>query len=139
MAPTKGKVLAIDYGEKMIGLASGELEFRIAFPRAVLLNRGLAKLVSEISAIVQEENVQLIVIGLPLNMEEGQSENLLTLQIKNFVAALQEALPTITIELVDERLSTFEASKYRADLKKGDRLDSHAAMVILNRYFSSSI
>ncbi len=62
----KGKVLAIDYGSKRIGIATGDLELKMAFPRDIIKNKG--GILKEILDLVNELDVKLIVIGFPLNM-----------------------------------------------------------------------
>lgn len=127
----KGKVLAIDYGTRRIGLASGDFEFKIAFPRDILKNNEgtLAKILD----ICEELEVSLVVIGLPLNMHDEHEENPVLKEVEIFADKIRAA--GYEVELIDERLSSFEASHLAA---KGDRLDAHAAQVILQRYFDAS-
>lgn len=126
----KGKVLAIDYGSKRIGVASGDLEFKIAFPRDVLENKG--DIVGLLKALCDELEVVLLVVGLPLSMQESQASNPLLKEVNKFVERLKKF---VEVELVDERLSSFEA---REKMDGARQVDAQAAQVILQRYFDAS-
>lgn len=128
------KVLAVDYGTKNIGLASGDTEFKIAFPRDVIENRGLEKVVKDVVAVVEEIDAELVVVGMPYSMREGQAVNEVKYEVEEFVVALGGA--GIDCELVDERLSTFEA---KSKTGRRDKVDAAAAQVILQRYFDSLV
>lgn len=125
-----GKILAIDYGSKRIGLASGDLEHKIAFPRDVLENKG--NVFERIVGLCNELQVVLVVVGWPLSMKEEQQKNPILKGVRSFVNDLGRS--GFRVELVDERLSSFEAAGKK--LEKGP-LDAHAAQIILQRYFDS--
>ncbi len=131
----KGKVLAIDYGTKRVGIATGDLELKMAFPRTIIKNKG--DLFHDILDFVNELDVKLIVIGLPLNMEEGHKENPIMKDVVKLVEKLEKE--GLQVETVDERLSSFEAEGLTKPPKKGynRRLDAHAAQIILQRYFDN--
>lgn len=134
------KVLAIDYGSKRVGLASGESEFGMAFPREVLLNDGLGDLVSRVLGIVYEIEAEVVVVGLPLSMHDGQTDNPILSDVNEFVQALSSSLEGVKVVLFDERLSSFEADEIMDKIKNevGAKLigrDAYAACVILQRYF----
>ena len=139
----KGKVLAIDYGKKRVGVASGDLGFRIAFPRDVIENKGIPDLVEKITALAGELFAVLIVIGLPLNMDEKHLENKVMQEVKRFTSELGEKLKDVEIQLLDERLSTFEADKLMKEAKAASKepfgRDAYAAQVILQRFFDKSV
>jgi putative holliday junction resolvase len=133
----KAKVLAIDYGTKRVGLASGNFSLKIASPKGILQNKG-KNLFLEIIDFCREWEVDLIVVGLPLNMREDQEENEMIRNVNYFVKKLKENLEEtddlkeIEIELFDERLSSFEADSLKGDAQ---HKDDFAAQVILQRYF----
>jgi putative Holliday junction resolvase len=131
----KGKVLAIDYGTRRVGIATGDLELKMAFPRTIIENKG--DLFHDILDFVNELDVKLIVIGLPLNMEEGHKENPIMKDVVKLVEKLGKE--GLQVETVDERLSSFEAEGLTKSPKKGynRRLDAHAAQIILQRYFDN--
>lgn len=137
----KGKVLAVDYGSKRVGIATGDFEFGIAFPRDVFENKSLEELMSLIKDLVVELSIVLIVVGLPLNMSEEHSENKIFKGVLHFVDELKKSV-NVEVELFDERLSTFEASalmKEAKEFKSGDlKKDAYAAQIILQRFFDKS-
>lgn len=138
----KGKVLSIDYGKRHVGIATGDFEFKIAFPRVVLFNSGIEGLVKEIVNICNELQVVFIVIGLPLNMRADDFENAIMKDIRLFVEELKKSLETgVEIEFFDERLSSFEADELVSEMAnkfgKTEKLeqDAYAAQIVLQRFF----
>ncbi len=130
------KVLAIDFGTKRVGLATGDTELRVAVPKGVLRNNG--ELLDRLEKIIREGGIGKVIVGLPLTPsgKEGQRAKL----VREFVKKLKERLPYLDIELRDERYSTYEAESRLADLpprKRREILDSVAAQVILEDYLHS--
>lgn len=137
------RVLAVDYGLKRVGLASGNSEARIAFPKDVILRKSDDQVVDELLRICREEGYDIVVFGMPYNMDGSKSSQHEITQkfIEKFKRTLEssELRSVLKIEMVDERLSSFEADEYIEDLadskrKIGER-DMLAAKVILDRYF----
>lgn len=135
----RGKILAIDYGTKHIGLATGDLDVKIAFPRDVLENKKGVE--DRIYSLCEELGVKKIILGLPLSMRGEQKRNFLLEEVEKFVDLLKKRLGALEmdIELFDERLSSFEAEQLTGKDARtaGERLDAHAAQVILQRYFDT--
>lgn len=134
------KVLSLDYGKKRVGVASGDTEFGIAFPRMVIENKGLSGLIEKIKDICDELGVSKIVVGLPLNMDREEEDNEMVVEVRYFVKELREVLVEVEVEFFDERLSSFEANKLLDDVKKhSGKLslgkDAYAAQIILQRFF----
>ena len=125
---TDVRYLALDVGDRRIGLAVGDDAFGItrALP-TFRRSRRLAADVERISAIVRGEEVGALVIGLPLTLrgEEGPQ----ALRVRRFASALEPiGLP---IDLYDERNTTAEAVRRGA---QDD--DAGAARVLLEDYMS---
>ena len=139
----KGKVLALDYGKKRIGVASGDFELKIAFPREIIENREINYVVSKLSALCEELGVGIVIVGLPLNMEDGQKENAIMADVKIFVDTFRKVVgDKIEVLLFDERLSSFEAKALAMASSKPVRgkkilVDAHAAQIILQRFFDN--
>ncbi len=128
------RYLAIDYGTKRTGLAICDAGETLASPLAVIESN--RKLLTKIAEIVEAENVEAIVLGLPLNMDgtEGPQTKL----VLKFADQLQAHL-SIPVYLHDERLSSFAAEEKLApaDLTRGKqkkRLDAVAAAEILEAF-----
>ena len=140
---SKGKAVCIDYGKKRIGVATGGLDMKIAFPKEVFENNGFDKVVSRLLELVSESGANLLVLGYPLSMEEGQ-RNLMMKEVEKLEEALKNVLPKeVEVVLFDERLSSFEAQDVFKDLRekgivsRGTADDSYAAQITLQRYFDS--
>lgn len=128
------KVLAIDYGTRYVGIATGSTETRIAFPREVILNKSRAFLMAEVTKICKDYEIDLIVIGWPQNMND-EVETPIMKEVKKFSEEL-ELFSHIAVELFDERLSTFEAKQMMEGFD-GKRVDSQSAQIILQRFFNN--
>ncbi|MHC4509408.1 MAG: Holliday junction resolvase RuvX [Planctomycetota bacterium] len=128
------RYLAIDYGTRRTGLAICDAAETIASPLAVI--EGREELPSKIAEIVEAQDVEAVVLGLPVNMDrsEGPQAKL----VLKFAEQLRALLP-IPVHLQDERLSSFGAEEKLApaNLTKGKqkkRLDAVAAAEILEAF-----
>ena len=121
------KYLGIDYGSKRIGVALSDAEGMIAFPRTTISNNAIS--LSELTKLIEEENVSTIVIG-DTRAFSG-SENPITKESEEFMGQLQRAteLPIVT---AFEVWSSVEASRYAPKGHEHD--DAAAAAIILQRY-----
>jgi putative Holliday junction resolvase len=120
------KYLGIDWGEKRIGLAIGDDETKIASPFKI------AKDLDEVLQTVQDEDIEVIVLGKPLSIKNYQ------LRIKNdsfniFFSELKNKVK-IPVEIIDERLSSKAADALIGDKKTKVPRDMAAAMLILQNY-----
>ena len=131
----KGKVLAIDYGKRRIGIASGDLEVGIAFPRTVIENKSREYVLGQLLKICSDIQVKMIIVGLPLSMQEDQRENRIMKDLKSFIENLKVAMKDIEVVLFDERLSSFEADQLMSEYNMKGPDDSYAAQIILQRFF----
>jgi putative Holliday junction resolvase len=130
------RVLAIDYGSQRIGLALSDPTGTLARPLPFLPAKADAKLAREIAALAAKEQVARILLGLPRHMSGELGEA--AAKVQAFAAVLKQATP-IPLQLVDERLTTVQASRQLheagrdARAQKG-RIDSEAAAVLLQGY-----
>jgi putative Holliday junction resolvase len=130
------RILAIDYGSTRIGLALSDPTGTLARPLPFIPAKADAKLAREIAALVEKEHVELILLGLPRHMNGALGEAATLVQA--FAAILGQATP-IRIKLIDERLSTVQASRQLQEAGKNTRaqrgrIDSEAAAVLLQGY-----
>lgn len=128
------RYLAIDYGGKRTGLALCDRSEMIASPIAVIEIPALV--IQKILAIIKDEQVEAVVVGLPMNMDgtEGQAAK----AVRSFAKELA-ARTAVPIIFHDERLSSFEAEEKLAAAdftrkKKKKRLDAVAAAGILQSF-----
>ncbi len=134
-----GRILAIDYGQKRVGLA-------VTDPLQIAAN-GLDTVLSQelfayLRAYVQKETVDTFVVGLArqLNGEDSDSMKL----IRPFVTGLQRAFPDIPVVMYDERFTSALAHQtlLSSGAKKKDRqnkalVDKIAATILLQSYLAS--
>ncbi len=139
-APTGSRVvLAIDFGLRRIGIATGNLLTRTATPLATLhAARGIPW--AELDALVRDWQPGAILIGIPGTGAGGAIES----RIRELIDEL-EARYTLPVESVDEALSSRAAqSELRERRRSGhlrrrvgkDRVDSHAACLIAEQWMS---
>ena len=126
------RYLAIDYGSRRTGLAICDKSETIVSPLAVIDSR--KGLLEKIIDIIKSENVEAVVVGLPLNMDDSKGPQA-QLSMK-FAEQLQTKL-RIPVYLQDERLSSFAAEEKLAPAQytrgeKKKRLDAIAAAEILD-------
>lgn len=130
------RVLALDLGEKRIGLAVSDPEGLLAGGRGVYSRRGLEEDLAYLERLVVEEGIGEIVLGLPRNMDGSLGEQAKrALEFKQ----LLEARLGLPVVLFDERLTTAEAERVllEADLSRRRRKrlrDGLAAVLILQAY-----
>ena len=99
------RYLAIDYGNKRTGLAICDPAETIASPLAVIAGQK-EELLEKIVNVVKAENVEAIVLGLPLNMDDSQGHQARI--VFQFAERLKQRF-NIPVHFQDERLSTFSA------------------------------
>ncbi|MBD3360155.1 MAG: Holliday junction resolvase RuvX [Candidatus Buchananbacteria bacterium] len=127
------KYLGIDYGDKKIGLAIADSETKIASPYKILTNS--KDILSKISEICQEEDIDKIIIGLPLTLKSSTSKQ--TKIVLNFIDKLKKIIDLPIIEQ-DERLSSGYAKELIKQMKIKHLDDDVAAMIILQSYLDEN-
>ena len=130
-----GRLLAIDYGARRVGLALSDPLKMIASPYRTIINNNITILIEEIITIVAAEDVELTIIGLPLGMAGQKTEQ--TKKVEEFVDKLTDR--GIIIKYEDERWSSVAAkrSMKEQNIKSGynkDLVDQTAAAIFLQQY-----
>ncbi len=134
----KGRILAIDWGTKKIGVAISDEMRIIATPLPTLEAKPVDALFSKIRKIVEAENVKTVLIGLPINIDGSMSVS--SKMAREFGEKLRNLIQRkINIIYIDERLTTWEArlllKQFGEKVKvKSGRLDQIAAATILQDY-----
>lgn len=121
-------IIAIDFWKKRVWIAV-TVQW-IAIPHKII-ERHL--ILPEIKKIIKDRNVSTIVLWDPLNMDWSISET--SKKVREFSDSLSSLFPDIKIILLDERLSSFEASFVNDKIWEKDDI---AASIILSSYLSSS-
>ncbi len=134
------RALGIDPGSKRIGLAVSDLSGTIASPLMVLQrSKSRQHDLHELARIARDEEAEVIVIGLPLNMDGSQG--------KAAKAAVAEGrrlatLVDVPIEMHDERLTTVTAERSMLDaglnaIERRKVVDKIAAAIMLQSWLDS--
>lgn len=127
-----GYILAVDYGDKRVGLAIGHTVARIPRPLRTLQNG--PNLIADIETATAQEQLLGLVVGLPRNMDGSLGPQAAKCQAFGEELATRLQLP---LAYVEETLSTIEAERYMQDPgAKAAGLDAAAAACILERYFT---
>jgi putative Holliday junction resolvase len=133
------RVLGIDFGERRIGLAVSDPTGTLASPLPTLKRRaGKRPPLAALSEIVRDNDVEAIVVGLPLTLEGGDSD--WTQAVRNVAKALGERTG-LPVHLIDERLTSVRAEKAVRSLglpkkkrEEKERVDAAAAVLILQAW-----
>ncbi len=132
------KVLAVDYGTKYIGLAFGDTNLRIAVPLYAVKNDGEGAF-KRIAREVEERNVSLIIVGLPLTPSGREGQR--AVEVRSFVERIREYVPEhVELLLWDERYTTQEAERLIMEMgwkKRKELKDSLSAYVMLLEYIEN--
>ncbi len=129
-------ILSVDYGDVRTGIAVCDKLEILASPVCVITERNQQRLIEKISAIATEKKAELIVVGLPKNMDSSEGE-----RAQKCIALGNElsAATGLSVVMRDERLSTVSAhnilntTNTRGKNRKAV-VDSVAAVIILQDY-----
>jgi len=134
------RLISLDHGSRRIGVAVGDTETGMAFARAAIVRRSLATDLAAIEGLIGAEAAQIVVIGLPLNMDATEGDQ------AALVRAFGERLVArgMKIAYQDERLSSWEAGERlreagRRPRRESGELDSTAARLILQQYLDARL
>lgn len=131
------RVLAVDFGDKRIGLAVSDETGRVVVPVGVIARRSDAHAAALVAAAAKERDAVRIVVGHPVNMDG--SEGAWARRVRNFARRLEEA-SSLPVDLHGEGLTTVAAERNLIDAGLGARRreaarDAEAAAVLLRDYF----
>lgn len=138
----KKHILAIDYGHKFTGLSN----YKVGIDPFILLYGRIKyesdeQLIKELSLIIEDEFVEVLVLGIP-RFTDGK-ESKMTQTVKDFGKKLSQST-VIPVYFIDETLTTFEAEErmkndpkfnFQVDMKQ---IDAVAASIILEEFVNSS-
>lgn len=123
-------ILALDYGEKRVGVAKGSDETKLAIPSCIIENKDDNFVISKITEIINNDDINLLLIGLPIGLSGDNTKQ--TEVINKFIILLEKSV-NIPIVTIDERLTSRNADSLFNDNKKR-RIDDVAAMIMLQNY-----
>lgn len=131
------RCLGIDHGTRRIGLAYGD-DIGVATPLVALTSPDPAKQWAGLAALVRERRITDVVVGHPINMDGTSGPK--ALEVEAFAARIRSEFG-VTVHLVDERLTSYEAessippAKRRA-VRRSGLVDSRAATLILQDFLN---
>ena len=129
--------MGIDFGEVRIGIALSDPLQIISQPFRVIPNT--ENTISEIRRIIKSENVEKIILGLPLNLEGEDTKK--TQEVREFSEILKDSV-NIPVIFWDERYTTVEANEQLKKMGYGIAesrkvIDKVAASIILKSYMEN--
>ena len=130
------RILALDHGSKRIGVAVSDELKMIAQPLEFIPAEPIAGVLARLQELIRDKEVELILVGLPRNMDGSYGPA--ALKVQEFIAALKShtALP---VKSWDERLTSVQANRLliqgnvRRDKRK-EKVDAMAAAILLQSY-----
>ena len=133
------RVLGIDHGTKRIGIALSDPSGTIALPLEYVLAEPFANFLSRLKELIREKQVEMILVGMPRNMDGSYGPA--AAKVQEFVAVLKETI-AIPIKTWDERLTSAQANRFllQADVRRKDRkekVDKAAAAILLQSFLDS--
>ena len=130
------RILALDHGSKRIGVAVSDETKTIAQPLEYIPAEPFADFLARLKELFVEKEVDLVLIGLPRNMDGSYGPA--AQKVQTFIAVLKTAI-TVPIKTWDERLTSAQANrvliqaKVRRDKRK-EKVDKMAAAILLQSY-----
>ena len=134
-----GRLLALDVGERRIGVALSDPMHVIASPYSIIDRKITPDYKTEIQKLIFEKDVEALVIGLPLTLKNRVSKQ--TKKVQAIIEELSSDL-TVPIHTIDERLSSISAQDalklkgVKTGHNKGE-IDKTAAAIFLQEFLDS--
>ena len=130
------RVLAVDYGDSRIGLAVSDMLGIIASPVGTVKSVGMRGDVDMLAAKAKELNAEVIVLGLPLNMDGSEGERA---EKTRKLGSVLNKVSGIEVSYMDERLTTVSAERTLDEAgmrwdKRKNVVDTISAQIILQTY-----
>jgi putative Holliday junction resolvase len=133
------RILALDHGTKRIGVAVSDELKMIAQPLEYILAEPSADFLARLKELIHEKEVELILVGMPRNMDGTYGPA--AQKVQEFVAVLKGAL-SVPIKFWDERLTSAQANRLLIQgnvrrNKRKEKVDKMAGAILLQSYLDS--
>lgn len=133
------RILALDLGEKRIGIAVSDKLNVIAQGLETIERKGTEDTLNKIKTLIEQYDVSRVVIGMPFNMNGTKGAGA---RVSEEFTALLKKATSVSVEVVDERLTTVQGERVllEADISRKKRkalIDKIAAQLILQTYLDS--
>lgn len=133
------RILALDHGTRRIGVAVSDELKMIAQPLEFIPAEPFANVIERLKEIIRTKEVELILLGMPRNMDGSYGPA--ALKVQEFIAVLKDKI-AIPIQTWDERLTSAQAQRFliegnvRREQRK-EKVDKTAAAILLQSYLDS--
>jgi len=127
--------LAIDYGERRVGIAYASELVGIAFPRETI-DLKEKNLWAELERLSKENKITDFVLGMPIHPNNHPDSKQKT--VEAFATELRKKFPKIELHIQDESYSTQEALAVMDNKKNKNKIDKAAAAIILQRFLEGN-
>jgi len=133
------RILAIDHGTKRMGVAISDELGMIAEPLEFIPPEPFAEFLNRLKEILREKQVELILVGMPRNMDGSYGPA--ALKVQEFVAVLKDVV-AIPIKTLDERLTSVQAHRFLTEAEvrgrqRKEKVDKSAAAILLQSYLDA--
>ena len=129
------RILAVDFGEKRIGLATSDASGTLATPRATLSRKSDTATLNALTQFCSREEIDLAVFGIPRSPEGVESP--LAERIRSFARKF-EAATGLPVRFHEETLTSNEAARRLPRRARREDLDRAAAAILLEDYLGSA-
>jgi putative Holliday junction resolvase len=127
------RILAVDFGEKRIGLATGDAGGGLATPRRTISRSSDDDAVQEIGRFCREEQIDALLVGIPRSPEGVESA--IAPRIRSFAEKLARAA-VLPLHFHEETLTSDEAARRLSGRRSRAGLDAAAAAVLLEDWLA---
>lgn len=128
------RVLAVDFGEKRIGLATGDTLGGLATPRRTIARSSDDAAAKEIARFCRQEQVETLLVGVPRSPEDGRESGIAP-RVRSFAEKVARAA-ALPLEFHEETLTSDEAARRLRGRRSSAGVDAEAAAVLLEDWLA---
>jgi putative holliday junction resolvase len=129
------RIVAVDFGEKRIGLATSDASGILATPRVTLRRKSDGAAIEELGRFCRDEEAGLVVFGIPRSPEGVESP--FAARIRSFAARFTRQTG-LAVRFHEETLTSDEAARRLPKTARREEVDRTAAAVLLEDYLESA-
>jgi putative Holliday junction resolvase len=130
----KKSILALDVGDRRVGVALADSQIKIAVPYGYLERSD--KIIQQITELMLDHDIDTLVIGYPRNQSGEATKQ--TESVEQFAKELAEVEIDADLVFQDESLSSVEAERRLGRVKDKGEIDAEAASIILQDYLEQN-
>ena len=130
----KKSILALDVGDRRVGVALADSQIKIAVPYGYLERSD--KIIQQITELMLDHDIDTLVIGYPRNQSGEATKQ--TESVEQFAEELAEIEIDADLVFQDESLSSVEAERRLGRVKDKGEIDAEAASIILQDYLEQN-